>query len=58
MPNPKIMTLLVIRKIDWCPSSNGSRFSAYIPKYDENKAGNTIAVRVSKTTVSVQKKTM
>ena len=57
MPKPKIMTLLVIRKIARWPSSNGSRFSAYIPKYDENNAGKIIATRVSKTTERAQKKT-
>ena len=56
MPKPKIIALLVIRKIARWPSSNGSRFSACKPKYDENRAGKIIVVRVSKTITRVQKK--
>jgi hypothetical protein len=57
MPKPNITTLLTIRKIDWCPNSNASRFSAYIPKTDENNAGKITGIRVSNTTISVAKKT-
>jgi hypothetical protein len=49
------MILLTIRKTDWYPASNGFRFSVNIPKIDENSAGKITGMRVSSTTISVQK---
>jgi hypothetical protein len=57
MPKPKITTLLTIRKTDWYPGSDGFRFSVNMPKTDENNAGKITGVRVSNTTVRVQKNT-
>ena len=49
--------LLTIRKTDWYPSSNGSRFSVNMPKNDEYSAGKITGIRVSNTITRVQKKT-
>jgi len=51
------MTLLTTRKIDRLLNSKGFRFSANMPKYDENNAGKIKETSVRITTVIVGKKT-